>query len=81
MKYLILEDSAGHPVPILFPNRIEHEEMREQMPYGKVLGGGFVDLKVGRFICHGEAPALLIKSRGDEDAQVIEAHFTANGLR
>ena len=33
MKYIMFEDFSGAPVPIIFPNRINFDEMREQMPY------------------------------------------------
>ncbi len=32
MKYLIFEDFSGEVIPIIFPERILHEEMREQIP-------------------------------------------------
>lgn len=78
MKYLMFEDTVGHPLPILFPNRIEHEEMREQIPYGRVLSGGFVDLEGGRLRCHGEAAELHVKA-DPGDAAILEQHFLSNG--
>ncbi len=40
MKYIIFEDFSGDPTPIIFPNRIDHADMREQMPYTKALSAG-----------------------------------------
>ena len=37
MKYLIMEDFAGQPVSFVFPRRVDHGDMREQLPYGRVL--------------------------------------------
>ncbi len=74
MKYLLFEDPSGHLLPILFPERIDHEEMRDQMPYATVISGGFIVLDNGRFVCHGQAKALDIQAR-KEDATVIELHF------
>lgn len=48
MKYLIMEDFAGQPVSFVFPRRVDHGDMREQLPYGRVLGAGYVELRDGR---------------------------------
>ncbi len=74
MKYLIFEDFSGNEVPIIFPERILHEEMREQIPYAKVLAGGYVYLKEGEFVCRGRATELNVGSR-EEDNQVIASFF------
>lgn len=75
MKYLIMEDFAGHPVPILFPDRVTHADMREQLPYSKVLSAGYVSLTNGRFVCEG-GDADVGAAAGDSDAAVIAAFFT-----
>lgn len=77
MKYIIFKSFADRPIPIIFPNRIEHEEMREQMPYADVLSGGYVDLRDGAFFCHGAAPDLDL-SPGDNDSEIIMEHFSVN---
>ena len=74
MKYLIFEDFGGKVIPILFPNRILHEEMREQIPYSRVIAGGYVLLKKGRFVCKGKVKELSVKAR-EEDSQIIEDCF------
>ncbi len=76
MKYIIFEDFSGKPVPMIFPDRIDFEEMREQIPYGPAISAGMVRLAGGEFVCLGEARELGVKSR-PEDAAVIAAHFTA----
>ena len=73
MKYIIFEDFSGKETPILFPARILHEEMREQMPYARVVSAGHVLLKQG-FICQGSSKELNAVSR-PEDSEVIAAHF------
>ena len=40
MKYLIVEDFSGQAVPFIFPRRVDHGDMREQLPYGQILSGG-----------------------------------------
>jgi len=74
MKYLIFEDFSGDVIPILFPERILHEEIREQIPYSKVVSGGYVFLKDGKFICKGKVKELKISAR-DEDAEIINRFF------
>ncbi|MGE4297403.1 MAG: hypothetical protein AB7E47_05175 [Desulfovibrionaceae bacterium] len=75
MKYILFEDFGGHPVPIIFPNRIDHEEMREQMPYTKVLSGGYVELEQGAFRCYGEAKSIKACA-GDGDAALLVGIFS-----
>ena len=47
MKYIMFEDFSGAPIPVIFPNRIDHLEMREQMPYTKVLSAGYISPRAG----------------------------------
>lgn len=72
MKYLILEDVAGFPVPFLFPDRVDHADMREQLPYSKVLGAGYVEHGCDGFRCRGGSVELGATAR-PEDAEVITA--------
>lgn len=74
MKYIIFEDFSGQAIPVLFPDRINHDELREQMPYATVLSAGYVNHTGGGFICHGESKALGA-SAASGDAAVIEQHF------
>ena len=53
MKYLIVEDFSGQPVCFLFPRRVDHGDMRDQLPYGRVISAGFAELDDGRFLCSG----------------------------
>lgn len=58
MKYIMFEDFSGQPVPFIFPHRVDHADMREQLPYTRVLSAGYVDMTDGAFRCHGGAPEL-----------------------
>ena len=53
MKYIIFEDFSGEPAAFLFPQRVDHADMREQMPYAKVLSAGWVSFDGERFACTG----------------------------
>lgn len=74
MKYIIFEDFSGQAIPVLFPDRINHDELREQMPYATVLSAGYVNHSGSGFICHGESKALEAAS-APGDAEVIQRHF------
>ncbi len=74
MKYIIFEDFGGEEAPILFPERILFEEMREQIPYSKVISAGYVYIGPNGIYCMGESKELKVKSR-PEDKEIIEKHF------
>ena len=74
MKYLIAEDFAGQPVPFIFPDRVTHADMREQLPYTRVLAAGYITLDNGMFICSGGDADLNIFAR-PEDSAIIAASF------
>ncbi len=75
MKYIIFEDQSGHAVPIIFPDKIGHAEMREQMPYGTVLSCGYVEFGAdNRFQCHGDCQELEASAM-EGDAEKIAAAF------
>ena len=81
MKYIIFDDFAAMPTAILFPNRIGHAEMREQIPYAKVISAGYVEAPPGGDIrCRGSAPDLRTHSREDKDAAIIQKQFTETDL-
>ena len=71
MKYLIVEDFSGQAVPFIFPRRVDHGDMREQLPYSRVVSAGFVELGPDGFTCSGGNPELQLKARPQEDAAII----------
>ncbi len=78
MKYIIFEDFQGRPLPIIFPERIDHYEMREQMPYATVVSAGYVELEgEAVFRCHGKAVELGAAAR-PEDAAVMQQSFMSD---
>jgi hypothetical protein len=74
MKYIMFEDFSGEPLPVLFPDRIAHEEIRSQIPYTQILGAGYITLQDNNVLCSGESKALKEKAR-DEDGPIIAAHL------
>ena len=74
MKYLIAEDFAGQPVPFIFPNRVTHADMREQLPYTRILSAGYISLENGAFLCTDGDAELNLFVR-PEDASIITASF------
>ncbi len=79
MKYIMFEDFSGTPLPIIFPKRIDFSEMREQIPYTKVLSAGYVHVTSSGFACHGESKSLAAQARG-EDALIIAAKLATPDL-
>ena len=71
VKYLIVEDFSGQAVPFIFPRRVDHSDMREQLPYSRVVSAGFVELGPNGFACTGGNPELQLKARPQEDAAII----------
>lgn len=71
MKYLIVEDFAGQPVPFIFPRRVDHADMFEQLPYGKVLSAGYVELTADGFTCSGGNAELQVQA-GKNDAAILK---------
>ncbi|RRD69751.1 MULTISPECIES: hypothetical protein [unclassified Desulfovibrio] len=73
MKYLIVEDFSGQPVPFVFPRRVDHCDMREQLPYSRVLSAGLVELGERGFVCSGGNAELGLKARPEDAAILSEA--------
>lgn len=74
MKYILCEDFSGQPVPFLFPDKVAHLDMREQLPYTKVLSAGYVSVVDGQFVCSG-GDAELGASSLPHDAELISTFF------
>jgi hypothetical protein len=75
MKYIIFEDFAGEATPVIFPRRIAFDEIREQIPYTRVLSGGSVSLDQGVIRCREQPNELgLVPLEGD--SRIITEHLT-----
>lgn len=70
MHYLIVEDFSGKPAVFIFPRRVDHADMRDQLPYSTVLAAGVVELTAGTVRCTGGHAELGVKARA-EDAEII----------
>lgn len=73
MKYLICEDFSGQEVPFIFPRRVDHQDMRDQLPYAKVTAAGFVELTPQGFHCHGGNSELGLNARPNDSLILAEA--------
>ncbi len=80
MNYLIMEDFSGQPVPFIFPRRVDHADMRDQLPYGQALSCGTVELGPQGFVCSGGNAELGLRARPAEDAAVIAEAFGAEAF-
>ncbi len=79
MKYIIFEDFSGQSIPFIFPEKVDHADMREQMPYTKVLSLGYVILAGGEFVCSGGDAAMGISSH-EGDADCIASFFVRRSM-
>lgn len=75
MKYMLCEDFSGQLIPFLFPDKVAHADMREQLPYTKVVSAGYIILAEGQFVCSGGDAELGVSTR-PEDAEHISGFFT-----
>lgn len=75
MKYIIFEDFAGKPAPILFPDRVSHDEIREQIPYSRALSAGYLRLSEKGLSVFGLSTSLNLRSR-PEDLDIIVRHMS-----
>ncbi|GAU09278.1 hypothetical protein [Desulfoplanes formicivorans] len=77
MKYIMFEDFSGNPLPIIFPNRIAHDELRKQIPYSTILSAGYIKRTETGFACFGKAKDLG-KEASPEDEGLIMDLFRKN---
>ena len=77
MKYIMFEDFSGKPLPIIFPNRIAHDELRRQIPYSTILSAGYIKPVDDGFECFGKAKDLD-KEAAPEDGGLIMELFRKN---
>jgi hypothetical protein len=70
VKYLIMEDFSGRPAVFIFPRRVDHLDMREQLPYKTALSAGYVELQDGAPRCFGGHAELELQARL-QDADII----------
>ncbi len=93
MKYIIFKvegEQLDRRIPIVFPNfmvhslvfkymrhmlRVEHKCHVEAVSAGEIVGFLTSDLS-----CGGESETLNLKSRGDEDAEIIKGYDYFAGL-
>ena len=71
MKYLVMEDFSGQPVAFIFPRRVDHQDMREQLPYGTALSAGFGEMENGKLRCFGGNNEMGLTSTPD-DVDIIQ---------
>jgi hypothetical protein len=68
-KYVIL-DQAAACIPIVFGDMITHSDM--ECLGGKVIGAGFCYInEKGLYECYGESVSCKVKSRGEQDAKIL----------
>lgn len=69
MKYIIFETLNGLRVPIIFPDFIDHSDIRNQCPMYKPLSAGRIHYNNDEttLICTGESTTLRLKSLPEDE--------------
>jgi len=87
MKYICTVNDEEDEEIFIFPKDVDHDAMMEVVNYLKnqtwgnwrrvrrhVVSAGFVDKDLN---CYGESVSLDVKSRGDEDTELLKKQFAA----
>ena len=76
-KYIVIEYSKITPEAMLtFPREIDHKEFSTSVTNSRrIISAGFIKLKGGEFVCHGESISLELKSRLGEDSALANQMF------
>jgi len=75
MKYVVLITDEGE-TPIIFPERLFHDEIANAVENREVVSAGFVRLSGSKIECYGESLGLELSSREEADASLIQHHMT-----
>ena len=73
-KYITIRHPkyAGETI-IMFPEYIQHKDFyNDYNVHGKIISAGFVIIRDGELICHGESVSLEVKSRPEDSALANE---------
>ena len=75
-KYVVIEYPEKGECIIIFPDMLVHKDIgRNNAHMGcKIISAGFVTLRDGEIICHGESESLKLKSR-PEDTDLANRMF------
>ena len=78
-KYIIVEDLFLNQIPIVFCSLLTHDTVAKPMlikgKIEKVISAGFAIWDSNRFIASGDSISLGIKSRFDEDSDIINKYL------
>jgi hypothetical protein len=73
MKYITYIDyMTTLPAFVIFPSIIKHDDMAKGLRFEQLLGAGFWSKDpYGKYVCHGESTSLKLKSRNEEDTELV----------
>lgn len=78
MKYVIFESKGGLYNPVVFPDHIAHSQIK--IEDCSVFSAGFLELSTfGVKRCYGESISLNVKSKGNDDEEIIQRWFLNMG--
>ena len=73
MKYVMLKLESGDPLPLIFPEFVQHSQIAQSVP-AAVMSAGRVFLEDGRLVARGGSASLGLSSRA-QDTEVIEGYL------
>jgi hypothetical protein len=77
-KYICIDYPIKGEAIIIFPEMLVHKDVARNNAHAgcKIISAGFVTfVDAGHFICHGESESLGIKSRPEQDSELVNFMF------
>lgn len=73
-KYIVSRDGT----PVVFAEVLNHADVARAL-FGNtpIMGAGFCYIKDNRYECWGESVSLRVKSRGEQDAEMLNRYLGA----
>ncbi len=68
-KYIVV-DLGGIALPFVFSELSTHSDVARALG-GTVIGAGFCYIAYDKYECYGESISCRVKSRGEQDAKVL----------
>jgi hypothetical protein len=75
MKYVVVKTQLGLEIPILFPELINHSTVQKFGRDHESVSAGFCLFDGGKWNAYGESMTLRLKSRPNEDSDLINQYF------
>lgn len=73
-KYIVSRDGT----PVMFAEMLTHADVARAL-FGNtpIIGAGFCYIEDNRYVCYGESVSMRVKSRGEQDAEMLNRFLGA----